>query len=200
MTEVAPQTVSGGEAGPTHILRQRHSSIPLEIAVVLALVWLPAFVRGMFAISIPTSWTFVQFGVLTAVQQLSWIVVLLYIVHQSGDLWSRVGIVRPRLFRDSIIGVLIMLSTMIFLYAVYTLAMSVSDASNLAHRFKISDAIPHRGPGDAAILIIAVFVVGISEELVFRSYLITRLETLFGSVWKSVVGSSILFGSAHLYQ
>jgi membrane protease YdiL (CAAX protease family) len=179
---------------------QKDAGIPLEIAVVLAFVWLPALVLGMFPISIASSWTFYQFGVVAGVQQLSWIVVLLYIVYLSGDSWSLFGIVRPRIFYDSISGVLILFSTMIFLYATYALATSVIDARSLEQLFTPSDAVPGRAPGDTFILVVAVIVVGISEELVFRSYLITRLEALFGSAWKSVIGSSLIFGSAHLYQ
>jgi len=50
------------------------------------------------------------------------------------------------------------------------------------------------------LLILTKGVNGFAEELILRGYLIPRLETLTGSTAKSIVLSSVLFASYHIYQ
>jgi membrane protease YdiL (CAAX protease family) len=47
------------------------------------------------------------------------------------------------------------------------------------------------------LLLVLAFVVGFSEELVVRSYLIPRLERLLHSAWASVLVSAAVFGLLH---
>ena len=41
---------------------------------------------------------------------------------------------------------------------------------------------------------------GFSQELVFRGYLIARLERLLGSTSLAILITTVMFGSYHLYQ
>ncbi len=49
-------------------------------------------------------------------------------------------------------------------------------------------------------LICMVLTSAFAQELVYRGYLITRLTDLFGKSWVSIVGSTLIFGSLHLYE
>ena len=63
------------------------------------------------------------------------------------------------------------------------------------------DLFPSSVPIDKALLIFAsCLATGFHEELVCRGYLIPRFETLLGSTWKSILFSSIVFGTLHVHK
>jgi len=49
-----------------------------------------------------------------------------------------------------------------------------------------------------SILIFTVFTAGITEELIFRGYFMTRLEIITKNKWSIIIISSLLFGLIHL--
>ena len=48
--------------------------------------------------------------------------------------------------------------------------------------------------------IVEMLVIGFSEELVWRSYIQSRLREMVHSSWQAVFVTSLLFGILHLYQ
>ena len=62
-----------------------------------------------------------------------------------------------------------------------------------------TNLVPSPVPIDKGVLIFAdCLAIGLYEELACRGYLIPRIETLFGSTWKSILFSSILFALLHI--
>jgi membrane protease YdiL (CAAX protease family) len=53
---------------------------------------------------------------------------------------------------------------------------------------------------DYVVLVVLSLSIGFSEELAMRGYLIPRFEKLLGSTTSSVLVSTTLFASYHLYQ
>lgn len=56
-------------------------------------------------------------------------------------------------------------------------------------------------PFERSVWILLTAIVAVSEEIIFRGYLITRLGRLFkGRIWIAAIISSLSFASGHLYQ
>jgi hypothetical protein len=47
------------------------------------------------------------------------------------------------------------------------------------------------------LLLFTCLTAGITEELIFRGYLLPRLEILFKNKWAAIIISALLFGLAH---
>jgi membrane protease YdiL (CAAX protease family) len=61
-------------------------------------------------------------------------------------------------------------------------------------------SIPVTGPEKAAFCLLLAPSAGISEEILFRGFAITRLQSVTHSAWAAVVIASTAFALAHLYQ
>lgn len=59
--------------------------------------------------------------------------------------------------------------------------------------------LPH-GAAESALWIAVAMAAGLAEEIVFRGYLQRQLWALTGSLPLALVGQSLVFGVAHLYQ
>jgi membrane protease YdiL (CAAX protease family) len=57
-----------------------------------------------------------------------------------------------------------------------------------------------RGPADYAMMVVKFGLSALSEEIVTRAYLITRLTDLLRSRAEAVLASAILFAGYHAYQ
>jgi len=71
------------------------------------------------------------------------------------------------------------------------LAGPIQQSSRFADVMKV---LQHNYP----LMFFTLITAGIMEELVFRGYLLPRLNLLFKNKWLSIVLSSILFGLIHL--
>jgi membrane protease YdiL (CAAX protease family) len=63
--------------------------------------------------------------------------------------------------------------------------------------------LPFSHPSDSLDYIVAAVayaISAVSEELVTRAYLITRLKDLLRSWWQAVLMAAAIFGSYHIYQ
>ncbi len=114
------------------------------------------------------------------------IVPILYLIWRSGDPWTRFGLVRPRR-TDLLLGVV-------------ALVLNVSlkhflPLWHLAGRSP-SRSLPHQ-EADYVLMILRYGVGAFTEELIFRSYLITRLTRLLRSRGAALACSAILFGLVH---
>ena len=119
------------------------------------------------------------------------IFVTLYLIHRSGEPFSRFGITRPHV-SDLFFGAL-------FLMAGQILWMFVSD---LFSGLRIIEYYFQRPVGavDHVMMVLKFSISAFAEELVTRTYLITRLETLLRSRTKAVLLAAVVFSSYHLYQ
>jgi membrane protease YdiL (CAAX protease family) len=118
--------------------------------------------------------------------------VVLYLITRAGEPWDRFGLDRPGGW-DIPLGI-----GMLFVsYAVSLFYFRFG--------FLVDDPETYRFPRPAGVTGLAMGVVkfgaaGFMEELVFRAYLITRLETLLQSSWRALVVATLLFAAVHGYQ
>ena len=119
---------------------------------------------------------------------------LIMILWLSKEPWRKFGLVRPSWVLDAVCGVAIWFCHIVSYQIVrFFLPAWMFDKSP-----------PYHIRPDNVFAFLLVFVSCISgvflEELVFRGYLVTRLERLLRSSWLAVLISASLFGSLHLYQ
>jgi membrane protease YdiL (CAAX protease family) len=127
---------------------------------------------------------------------LRYVPVILFVMWRSGDGWDRFGFVRPKLRKDVLIGIALAFVIIFVDESVYSLL-------GIRHgwRFRWDRFYPSPVPVSLEMLLIGrCLAVGLSEELLARSYLIPRLEDATESSAWAVIVSSVLFGLLHSNQ
>lgn len=129
-------------------------------------------------------------------------VLVLYLISRSGEPWSTFGFVPLRWWADffTVLGLLFvdyLLYYLLWFKGEQLLGRQFTDFMDI--RFLPPFPRPTR-PGEYVLLVVLCSVIGFSEELVMRGYLLPRFEHLLGSTTKALVVTSFLFASYHLYQ
>lgn len=113
-----------------------------------------------------------------------------YLVHRSGEPWSTFGLVRPAPIDLAVAaGLLIASYSSWFVIEPWF----PDDAIEREDRFA-----PLQGTLDYLLMIVMFTVNAFYEELLFRSYLVTRLERLLQSKVKAVLLSTLVFTLYHV--
>ncbi len=122
---------------------------------------------------------------------------LLFIMWRSGSGWDEFGLVRPRYRADIAIAGVCFLTRFAYISIVYR----VLELMVPKHLLESSYAFPKpAGFVDLALVPLGSLANAFAEEALMRGFLLPRLERLFGSTWKSVVLTSLIFASYHVYQ
>lgn len=173
-----------------------------DLWLVAGIVLIPAVVSALVSVAWPVRAgprpTVAGSAVNTVTMLAGWAGLVAFLISRGPRPASHFGIVRPR-FTDFAIGAVLFL-------AVWQLASAMS--SVWGHSFgDITDTSWHEFfpyPPDVwwqyVIVSIELLAVGVVEELVWRGYLFSRWEEVTGSSRAALVGTSLLFGFAHLYQ
>jgi membrane protease YdiL (CAAX protease family) len=119
---------------------------------------------------------------------------LLYLMHRSGEPWSKFGVVRPRpvdlIGGTFLLGLLYVLDPVLWVFIGTFGTWDPPEGSFV-------------GPSSAAdfvVLVPATLIAAFAEELAMRAYLIPRLRELGLNAVSALLISSALFASYHLYQ
>lgn len=120
----------------------------------------------------------------------------LYLVWRNGDGLAAVGWQRRGIAREVFVG------AALFIPLFFAVAMIES----LLHVAGLPEPpspppflLPHSG-ADYAVAVALLVVVAVSEETVFRGYLLLRLSQATGSRVAAIAASSVLFALGHAYQ
>jgi membrane protease YdiL (CAAX protease family) len=129
------------------------------------------------------------------------VVVTLAAMRLSGDPWSAFGIKKPAaldILTGSIVCIINYFATMMGVSIFIDILKSMC-SERYIYQITHAHDIPFHVQGwtGLVLLLVLAFVVGFSEELVLRSYLIPRLERLLHSTWASVLVSAAVFGLLH---
>jgi membrane protease YdiL (CAAX protease family) len=196
-----PELTSTAAQSPQPFSTRSVREIRVEVAVVLAVSWFPYCVYGLLPES-PRSdeWSFAVDSIWSICNSVPVVAVVLYVMYRSELAWSTYGFKRPRLF-DVFSGFCILIATSMLLTAL-ALPLSVAWGADLANDFIESpyEFLYPSTPTEFLILALMSIAIGVGEEFAMRGYLIPRLEQLFHSSVKSIVVSSLIFASYHLYQ
>ena len=170
--------------------RSRRRRLIPEVIVIASLVILPSIVANIQAVVDPEPRRSVlrslssASGLPTTIEFLGIIGAVLFVVSMTGDL-PMLGLrFRPRVDLWLVIG----------LFAVWYVCAS--------HQGWLKYARPKSEIGLVVLILglVGVAISAISEELVFRCHLISRLTELLGNRWAAWGISSVLFGACHLYE
>ncbi len=116
----------------------------------------------------------------------------LYIIHRSGERWRDFGFGAPRV-PDVVLGLILMIVTWYFASVLQLAITQELMPTEVASGLPVTSF-------DFFLMTIMYVSSALSEEVIMRSYLITRLRHLIHRPWLSVVISSVLFASYHCYQ
>jgi membrane protease YdiL (CAAX protease family) len=171
-----------------------------EVAVVLCLAVVPALFGALAATArwIPRSYPFVYWQASTLIHAVQVAAPLLAILSLTKEPWSQFGIVRFSASRDIAAGAGIWVCGVIAYAAVASLLPGSAFAQTSAEN-AVRWAKPE-GIAGGLLLLTASLANGFAEELVMRGYLLTRLELLLHSTGLSVLVTTLLFASYHIYQ
>jgi len=118
--------------------------------------------------------------------------VTLYLIHRSGEPFERFGI-HPFQTSDLFRGIIFAMAAWISYVCWWELTAGIGCSTD--------DLFPvPRSRFDFVLMVIGYGVAGLSEEVITRAYLITRLEQLLKSRFGAVLLAGALFASYHLYQ
>jgi membrane protease YdiL (CAAX protease family) len=118
---------------------------------------------------------------------------VLFILWASGDRWRDFGFRRFRVPVD-------LVTAAVLIALMYAVRLFPFIGSRFAVPAALRDALVPHGALAIGAALTSLAIGAFWEEVVFRGYMITRLEELLGNVWYGVVISAVLFGFGHLYQ
>lgn len=161
-----------------------------EVGAVLAVAFVPSLVYAVYPLPPPPYWfDALELTVLSGCT----VFVTLYLIHRSGEPWGRFGLTRPGRW-DVLLGIgLFLAAEALWLFCCSRVSWDGGPSSG--------DLFPRpRRPADYALMVLKFGAAGFAEELVYRAYLITRLELLLQSRGAAVLLSGALFAACHAYQ
>ena len=140
--------------------------------------------------------SFVTVAVVTALRDVALVALVLFFLWRNGEPRARIGWTARRLVREVGLGVLL-----------FPLAATLAGAVAAAlHALGFSQpqhpppALSPHGPAQIALAFVLVVIVAVSEETIFRGYLLRRFRELSRSTTAAVVLSSAIFMLGHGYE
>lgn len=167
----------------------------LELAVFLFLI-VPSMVVSSFAVwqgRLP----FPLVAGSTIARDLSLVALVLFLVRNAGEPVTSIGWTRRRLGRELMVGVA--LFPAIFLGSLFV-ERTMRAAGFTGPSTPQPDLIPAPDLAQLLLAVTLVAVVAVSEETIFRGYLMMRLGQATGSVATAVVLSAFIFSLGHGYE
>jgi membrane protease YdiL (CAAX protease family) len=165
----------------------------LELLVFLLLV-LPPIVLGAVADVSRQAFAITSFA--TILHDAALTVLILFFLWTAGERFSTIGWTSRRLGREIALGVA--------LYPVVLALISVvgwlAQATGLSAPSAPPAALVPRSAAETTLAALLVVVVAISEETIFRGYLLRRLRAITGSTAAAVALSTLVFAAGHTYS
>lgn len=167
----------------------------LEVLVFLFLVIPPMFLSFIFIH--PGSFNFSTMAIFTIIRDLGILFLVLFFLYRNREPFKSVGLTLKNGGEESLIGALLF-------FPVYFLAMLILQILQ-----KFGFWIPEKatsflnGPKDIVQLILGLtlmMIVAITEETIFRGYLIKRFQEFTGSKVSALFFSTAIFALGHAYQ
>lgn len=175
--------------------QQRHTQL-VEVLVFLLLI-VPSLALSLLVRQQPTQLGFPLTAVAIMLRDLSLVALIFYFLWRNGEPIRRIGWNFKRMGRDVLIGGLLFppffLLNLGIEYLFLKLGLSPEQpgaAANLQ---------PH-GAAQLVLAGVLVAVVAVTEETIFRGYLLLRLSAVSRSIVLAVILSSLIFSIGHGYE
>lgn len=193
MTE--EQNLAVQESGTEPACLPSRRAIVLEVCVFLFLI-VPSMVLSFFATGADKI-NFVLLAVSTIFRDLALVSLILFLAWRDKEPVSRLGLSVKNLDSDILLGFVLYIPFLFVVGLVTQLLTAIGLPSSLEPGpsfFRVG------GRWEVALAVVLVAVVAVSEETVFRGYLIRRLQAATSSTTAAVLLSSIIFALGHGYE
>jgi uncharacterized protein len=166
-----------------------------ELLVFLFLI-VPSIILSFFAQNLNQA-GFVLVAASTILRDLALVGLILFFLWRNGEPLDLIGWRRKGALPDVALGLLLspLVITGIALLGGALQSMGFSGPSRPLPPF----LTPH-GPEQIALAVVLVVVVAISEETIFRGYLMARIGAVTGSTPVAAILSSVIFSLGHVYE
>jgi len=170
-------------------------AIVLELCVFLFLI-VPSMVLSFFAAGAGKI-NFVLLAISTIFRDLALVSLILFLAWRDKEPVSRLGLNVKDLGSDILLGFVLYIPFLFVIGLVTQLltAIGLSSPSEPGPSF-----FRVGGRWEVALAVVLVVVVAVSEETIFRGYLIRRLQAATSSTTAAVLLSSIIFALGHGYE
>lgn len=167
----------------------------LEVGAFVLLI-LPSLVLGIVVSTPDGDMGFTAVAAAAIARDLSLVALIAYFMWRNGERPQTIGWVRRSVGKEIALGVLLFVP---MTAAATALALALQHLG-LAGPQEEPTFLQPEGAVDLVLAVALVLVVAITEETIFRGYLLLRLGNVTGSATLAVVGSSILFALGHGYE
>ncbi|MGE5310358.1 MAG: CPBP family intramembrane glutamic endopeptidase [Nitrospirota bacterium] len=167
----------------------------LELSIFLLLI-VPSMVLSFFAVKqgglsfLLTAWA-------TIFRDLGLVALIFYFLRRNGEPVASIGWTVQKGWREVGLG--------LALFFPFTLGAGLLERGLLAAGFSVPStplpaSLTAKGIPELLLAALLVLVVTVSEEIIFRGYLILRLTGVTGGTFGSVLLSALIFSMGHGYE
>jgi membrane protease YdiL (CAAX protease family) len=173
---------------------QRGKSL-IEVLVFLFLI-LPSMALSFLVVK-QGNLSFVLTAVSTMLRDLSLVCLILYFIRCSGESPPVIGWRLSAAPREALIGAALFVPVF---FLVSLLERVLQQIGFSAPSTPLPSALSAAGPGEFVLAGVLVAVVAVSEETIFRGYLVLRLQRVTGGWLIAALLSSVIFALGHGYE
>jgi membrane protease YdiL (CAAX protease family) len=177
------------DAGPSRLVQG------VEVGVFLFLI-VPSMVLSFF-VTRQGSVGFPLVATLTIFRDLALVSLIVFFLWRNGEPFARIGWKATNVWMDAALGVVLFAPVM---FGAGLLDDALQSIGFSAPATPEPSFLQVHGAGQIALAVVLVVVVALTEETIFRGYLMLRLGAATRSVAAAVVLSSIVFSLGHGYE
>lgn len=167
----------------------------VEVGVFLFLI-VPSLVLSLFAIR-QGNVGFVLAAVATICRDLALVSLILFFLWHNGEPVTGIGWTLRQPLREIGLG---MVCFVPFFFCAGLLKKALLRAGLSAPTTPLPSFLKAQGPAQASLAVILVTVVALSEETIFRGYLLLRFRGVLRNTTASVLLSTLIFAVGHGYE
>jgi membrane protease YdiL (CAAX protease family) len=167
----------------------------VEVAVFLFLI-APSMVLSLFAVR-RGNLSFVLTAVATIFRDLGLVCLILFFLWRNGENVGRIGWSLRRAGREAALGVALFVP---FVFGAALLERGLLRLGLSSPATTLPSFLAARGSAEFLLAAVLVAVVAVTEETIFRGYLLLRFQTLLRSPALAVLLSSVIFSLGHGYE
>ena len=167
----------------------------IEVFVFLLLI-VPTMILSYF-VTQEAGGDFTILAIATIVRDLALLALILFFIWRNGERPEIIGWTAKHEWADLVLGVLLFIPLTFLIIAVQSVLqrLGFTGPAQDGQQFFLP-----QGPIDIMLAITLVIVVAITEEFIFRGYLIRRFSSVTRSLFWAIILSSIIFAFGHGYQ
>jgi membrane protease YdiL (CAAX protease family) len=175
----------------------QHPPKRIQLAEVLVFLFLitPSVMLSSFTIQ-RASLTFPMVAVATILQDTALLLLIFFFVWRNGEPFSSLGWSLGRAWREVLLGVVLFVPMVLLIHLVESLLRSTG--------LSVPEAAPSylipSGVMELALAMVFLVVVAVSEEVIFRGYLVLRFSHLLQKPGAAVLLAAVVFSLGHGYQ